>query len=277
MTTQHEIEIVTGNRFAFGKNWERFLVELDDNSIELARQSLCDMLKIQDLQRKGFLDIGSGSGLFSLVARRLGASVHSFDYDPHSVACTNELKKRYFPEDTNWKVEQASVLDLKYLADLGKFDIVYSWGVLHHTGDMWQALQNVSDLVREDGRLFIAIYNDQGRSSRWWLVVKKVYDRLPSIFRYPLLLLMLLRLWGPTCIRELFAGRPFHTWRSYARVGQRGMSPWRDVIDWVGGLPFEVAKPEQIFRFYNDRGFRLEELKTCAGGLGCNEFVLRKC
>jgi 2-polyprenyl-6-hydroxyphenyl methylase/3-demethylubiquinone-9 3-methyltransferase len=46
-----------------------------------------------------------------------------------------------------------------------------------------------------------------------------------------------------------------------------------DLIDWVGGWPFEVSTPEEVFNFYRRRGFQLEALKTCAGGLGCNEFV----
>jgi hypothetical protein len=51
------------------------------------------------------------------------------------------------------------------------------------------------------------------------------------------------------------------------------MSPWRDLIDWVGGYPFEVAKPEAILDFYLRRGFTLKRLVTCGGSLGCNEYV----
>jgi 2-polyprenyl-6-hydroxyphenyl methylase/3-demethylubiquinone-9 3-methyltransferase len=143
MIPQHAEEIKAGSRFAFGENWSRFLTEIDDDRIRQAEQSLCDMLKVKSLQGKQFLDIGSGSGMFSLAARRLGATVHSFDYDPHSVACTNELKRRYFPDDPHWNVEQASALDEKYISGLGCFDVVYSWGVLHHTGQMYRAFINV--------------------------------------------------------------------------------------------------------------------------------------
>ncbi len=140
-----------------------------------AEHSLKEMLDVNDLLGKRFLDMGSGSGLFSLAARRLGAKVQSFDYDPKSVACTKELKKRYYTNDDSWVIEEGSALDEKFLISLGIFDIVYSWGVLHHTGNMIKALNNAMLPVSESGLLFIAIYNDQGISSRAWKKVKKTY------------------------------------------------------------------------------------------------------
>src|SRR6266545_5844853 len=153
--SSHAIEIAQGARFEFGKNWTRFLAGLDGQRIAQAEESLRAMLETTGLKGKSFLDIGSGSGLFSLAARRLGARVHSFDYDPQSVACAAELRRRYFPGDAQWVVEEGSALDADYLARLGKFDIVYSWGVLHHTGRMWQALENAQLPVAPGGRLFI--------------------------------------------------------------------------------------------------------------------------
>lgn len=269
----HATEVSSGARFEFGANWAQFLNVLDEDRIALAEQSLRIMLGIDDLKGKRFLDVGSGSGLFSLAARRLGATVFSFDYDPQSVACTKELKRRNFPDDAGWSIGQGSALDMGYLQTLGQWDIVYSWGVLHHTGAMWQALENVSALARQGGTLFIAIYNDQGFMSSVWLKVKRVYNRLPKGLRWLVLGPALVRLWGPRTIYDLLRGKPFHTWRHYAEQSVRGMSAWRDVVDWVGGYPFEVATPEEVFRFYRDRGFCLEQLKTCAGGLGCNQFV----
>ena len=276
MSTGHAAEIRTGDRFAFGKNWSRFLRELDESRIEQAERSLSGMLQLPSLQGLRFLDVGSGSGLFSLAARRLGAVVHSFDYDPESVACTSELRQRYFADDPSWTIEEGSILDSRFINSLGQWDVVYSWGVLHHTGDLASSLASAAQLVGERGLLFIALYNDQGRSSRMWLRVKKAYNRLPHGLKWLVLWPAAIRLWGPSTVTDLLSGRPFYTWRTYTQSSPRGMSPWRDVVDWVGGLPFEVAAPDQIFRQFCDRGFALRGLRTCAGGHGCNEFVFER-
>ena len=179
--TQHAAEIASGERFAFGKNWAAFLADLDDSRIAAAENSLRQMLDVENLRGRSFLDIGSGSGLFSLAARRLGAKVQSFDYDPASVACTRELKTRYYPQDDDWTIGSGSVLDPDYMNSLPMFDIVYSWGVLHHTGQMWLALEHAGRLVDEGGKLFIAIYNDQGTASRRWRSLKSAYNRFTEI------------------------------------------------------------------------------------------------
>ena len=155
--TNHQVEVDEGRRFQFGKNWTRFLGVLDEDRIREAERSLCEMLGVARLDGKTFIDVGSGSGLFSLAAYRLGASVYSFDYDPQSVATTLELRRRYAPGDARWQVENGSVLDSEYVTSLGQFDVAYSWGVLHHTGDMWRAMDNVVSLVGPGGHLFIAL------------------------------------------------------------------------------------------------------------------------
>ncbi len=258
-------------RFAFGENWRRFLDTLDDARIDFAATALKDMLEVESLEGKRLLDIGSGSGLSSLAARRLGAEVVSFDIDPESVACTAILKDRYFPDDSQWRIEHGSALDADYLRALGRFDIVYSWGVLHHTGSMWRALENALIPLAKNGTLFVAIYNDQGIWSRGWSALKRTYVALPRGLKFPLAVLSLVRLWGPAIVLDVLRGRGLRRWRDYKSC--RGMSPWHDVVDWVGGYPFEVAKPEEIFDFYRDRGLTLRRLTTCAGGKGCNQFV----
>src|SRR5262249_10277097 len=132
----HASEVSQSDRFAFGENWTRFLSVLDEERIHAAKAALQRMLGTESLCGCSFIDVGSGSGLSSLSARMLGARTHSFDYDPKSVACTRELKRRYFPDDHTWTVEEGSVLDQGYLRALGQFDVVCSWGVLHHTGQM---------------------------------------------------------------------------------------------------------------------------------------------
>ncbi len=140
---------------------------------------------------------------------------------------------------------------------------------------MWRALDNVVLSVAPGGKLYIAIYNDQGYKSRHWRKIKQTYNSLPNPCNFLVLWPSFLILWLPMMAYELLRyGNPLRTWTSYHHV--RGMSAWRNVVDWVGGYPFEVARPEQIFDFYRRRGFSLQRLKTCGGGHGCNEFVFRR-
>lgn len=274
--TQHEQEVQRGERFEFGKNWTKFLALLNDERVAEAESSLREMLECENLNGKSFLDIGSGSGLFSLAARRLGARVHSFDYDPHSVACTTELRRRFFPDDANWRVESGSALDADYVRSLGQFDIVYSWGVLHHTGQMWQALDNACLPVAPAGKLFIAIYNDTGSQTARWKWIKKTYNDLPGFLQPPFALLAMAPEEMKNALRSAVTfkfGDYIRSWTQYNH--NRGMNKWRDIVDWVGGYPYEAAKPDVIFDFYRKRGFSLTRLK-CLGGLGCNEFVFSR-
>ncbi|HUQ31808.1 MAG TPA: class I SAM-dependent methyltransferase [Pyrinomonadaceae bacterium] len=273
----HAGEVARGERFKFGENWSRFLSLLNDARIAEAEESLKQMLEVESLAGKSFLDIGSGSGLFSLAARRLGARVHSFDFDPQSVACGIELRRRYFPDDPSWTIEEGSALDGDYLKSLGAFDVVYSWGVLHHTGQMWKALDNARLPVAACGLLFIAIYNDTGSQSARWKWIKRTYNELPRFLRAPFAVVTIAPSEARSAIGSLLSLKPGKYVRSWTKYDQnnRGMSHWRDIIDWVGGYPYEAARAEEIFDFYKARGFTLLKLKS-GRGLGCNEFVFVK-
>lgn len=274
-------------RFGFGVNWSRFLAHLNDDRIDAAIKSMQALLGRDRLDGLTFLDVGSGSGLFSLAAMKLGANVTSFDFDPQSVACAQELARRY-GTGAGWRIIQGSARDAAFVESLGQFDLVYSWGVLHHTGDMWSAIDLVSKAVKPGGDFALSIYNDQGRLSDRWKLIKRSYVASGPFLRWLIVLAVAI---GYECyaipinmLRSLGLllrlKNPLPPWQAWARsrFGQntRGMRYWTDMVDWVGGWPFEVAAPEAIFRFLRERGFRLENMTTVGGRLGCNEFVFRR-
>lgn len=276
---QYNAEVYQGLRFEFGKNWRGFLKTLTDERIALAEQSLIDCLGLSRLDGLRFLDIGSGSGLFSYAARRLGATVVSFDYDPASVACTAELRRRYFPGDPNWTVLLGSVLDHEFMNGLGSADIVYSWGVLHHTGAMQAAFTNIKKLVPIGGRLFIAIYNDLGEITDTWWRIKRRYNALPRPLRLPFAVSIIaaseLRILAGHLRRRDPAGY-VKTWTDYQHVSVRGMSRWHDWIDWIGGFPYERASIDAVVDAFASDGFRVTKIVDRSTGYGCNEFVFRR-
>ena len=264
------------SRFEFGSNWSRFLAKLNDDRINQAIDSLRVFLDVDDLDGMRFLDIGSGSGLFSLAARRLGASVTSFDYDPQSVACTMELKRRYYPDDPAWRIEQGSALDIDYLRSLGKFDVVYSWGVLHHTGAMWLGIEYAIQCVRNQGMLYVAIYNDQGWKSHVWWLVKLMYNKLPGPLRRAYVATVAACVGVLVVLKYTLKLRPMVGLASLAaRDRQRGMMSKFDRVDWIGGFPYEFARFEVLVSYFESRNFELTN-GSRNNSLGCHELAFRR-
>jgi len=259
-------------RFEFGENWKNYVKGLDDKKIATAVESVVSLLGTDSLAGKTFIDIGSGSGLFSLAAHILGAEVFSFDYDINSVEATQSVKEKYANTSLEWTVTQGSILDEKFITELGTFDYVYSWGVLHHTGDMYSALNNASKLVNDNGSLTVAIYNTQTFTPAWKLI-KKFYVSSPRLVQVLMNIGYTFYFSSGLLIADLLRFRnPLKRYTNRTR----GMNLYYDVVDWIGGYPFETATPEEIFSYYYKKGFELTKLITVAGKMGCNEFTFFK-
>lgn len=259
-------------RFGFGENWKRFAASVTETEIGEARRDLQRLFGEQGLRGRRFLDIGSGSGLHSLAAHCLGAAtVQSFDYDVESVECTLAMRSRA-GDPASWTVQQGSVLDAGFLETLPECDLVYSWGVLHHTGDMWQAISNAASLCKQpDSQLCIGIYHRKFLLSPIAKRIKLVYVTSPS----PIKRMILFAYWVPTVLWGLLRRRhPLREIREYG--SKRGMDYWRDLEDWVGGYPFECARVDEVLAFVLPMGFDLSSLRARHSVNGVNVFVFRR-
>jgi len=260
-------------RYEFGKNWQSFIqTSFSAERRDIAKQRLLEFVKRQDLQNLSFLDIGSGSGLHSLAAFDAGAlRIHSFDFDELSVRSTGQLKA-LAGSPSNWTVERGDVLNPGYLQNLGLWDIVYSWGVLHHTGAMWNALDNAAGRVAPNGMLFIALYssNVANPSTEFWLDTKRRYNSASAIGKRWMEVWYLWRFGldrNPLRLHRLIK-------QASEKKKQRGMSYMVDVRDWLGGWPMEYADDQQIIDVMKEKhGFSLTNIST---GQACTEFLFAR-
>lgn len=241
--------------FSFGRNWLKYLDEMPPSAAEHMARYVSDWLG--DVRGRRLIDVGSGSGLTSLVAHVLGAEVLSFDVDPDSVAATTDLWKRA-GSPSSWSITEGSILDDGLVAALGTYDIVISWGVLHHTGDVWHAIDNAGRLVRPHGQLWLALYTRTRQSPRS-LRTKRLYNAVPTGAQV---------LWrgaygAAKWTKSVVKRRDYRPWRRYAR--ERGMDWWRDTEDWLGGLPYEPVAPGEVLARLAPAGFQLERLQDALG------------
>ena len=251
-------------RFSFGENWLKYLEEMPSSAPAQMAAYVADWLGA-DLSGRRMADVGSGQGLTSLCAYQAGAQIVSFDVDAASVEATRQLWDRAGRPDT-WSVVQGSILDPTFVGSLGSFDIVASWGVLHHTGEMWRALDAAAALVRPGGALWIALYHRTYHSRRS-LRLKRAYNALPNP--------------GQAAFRGVYAGakltkhllihQNLTALRQYGN--ERGMTWRRDIADWLGGLPYEVASPGDVLARLQSQGFNLVRLHDALGE-GANDVYL---
>jgi len=260
-----------GPAFDFGENWKGFSEHaLDAAHFRQAQDHFSALVAQLPLAGSTFLDIGFGQGLSLLAAARAGAKVHGLDINPkcRQVLIDNArlLGHDHIPDE----IAVGSVLDPQSLATVRRwapdgFDIVHSWGVLHHTGAMWDAISNACALVRPGGHLVLAIYNRHW-SSPYWTAIKRLYVGSPVSIRKSLAL---------SFVPIIYLAKLLVTRRNPLRM-TRGMDFYYDVVDWVGGYPYEFATRTEIERFVTDRGFVAKQFKPANVPTGCNEFVFAK-
>lgn len=249
--------------FSFGRNWRSFARFVSEETIAEAQADIINWLGPDGVKGKTVVDIGCGSGIHSLCFHRLGAkSLLSVDVDRDSVICTEKFW-RAAGTPKNWQVREASVLDRASMDAFGRFDIVYSWGVLHHTGRMWEAVDNASRVCEPGGRLWIALYA-KGPQYEEHLRSKQEFNAAPWHYRQKIVWKHLLRKWR----HERNQGNKSLSWFWHGR----GMNAYHDAIDWYGGLPYEVASVPEVIEFLTVRGYSSARIEQAVEG-GCSNFL----
>lgn len=264
-----------GTHFKFGKNWLDYAAKIDERKIAQAVADLRRLAGREQLDGLSFLDIGCGSGLHTLAAVRLGAArAVGLDIDPDSVVASRQTLSRFAPRAAS-HFDVCSIFDVTP-ASLGTFDIVYSWGVLHHTGDMRRAIETAAGLVAPEGLLLLALYRKTPYCGLWRLekrwysgATERRQKRARQIYIF---------------LHRLAAKVKWRDFDAYIRnySNDRGMDFCNDVHDWLGGYPYESISPPACRRLLASLGFDLERefvIKARLTGLlgsGCDEYAFRR-
>lgn len=263
---------MTRTAFDFGQNWKDFSERaLTQERVEQARRDFAELMKGIELKDRSFLDIGFGQGLTLLCAIESGARVHGLDINPKCREVFHYNRDRLHSADTGEvQVTVGSVLDPEPVQLVGSwqpkgYDVVHSWGVLHHTGEMWKAIDNATSLVSPGGHFVLSIYNRHW-SSAPWLAIKRFYVAMPKPIQ---------KLMNWSFVPVIYLAKLVATRRNPLRM-ERGMEFYYNVVDWIGGYPYEYADREEIESYMHLRGFSLVRFVPTIVPIGCNEFVFRR-
>jgi len=257
-------------KFSFGKNWQNFNKNITNKNINNSIKYFKNFTKFVNLKNKTFIDVGCGSGINSLLAIKLNAKkVLSIDIDENSVSACKLLRKKYKISNKNWIIKQVSILDTSKIKKLGKFDFIYSWGVLHHTGDMNKAFDNLFLLAKKKSYIYVSIYNKY-LTSNTWKIIKYFYASSNNFIK---------KIMEKIYITIYYIGLNLNKYsiKEYKKsfVLKRGMSFRHDIIDWLGGYPYEYLSFEDLSAIFFKKGYSILSFKK-SNGVGCNEIFVKR-
>jgi hypothetical protein len=198
-------------------------------------------------------------------AAESGANVFGIDVDKENIMA---LEKTRMAMDYTQAPEVCvvSILDQSFVRQHEhQFDIVHSWGVLHHTGNMTKAIENACLLVSDNGNFICSIYNRHW-SSPLWKIIKWCYNVFPAPIQKVVVGIM---------YPVIYLSKWIVT-RKDPKAMERGMDFFHNVVDWVGGYPYEYATADEIKSLVTRQGFKILRIIPAKVPTGCNEFVFKK-